>query len=229
MLLLQATFEGAVEILDTPAISYIDLILKGGFPMLIIGIMSLYGGYLFITKFIELRGITNNVNFLLSDVKQAVSNINRPKALRLCEEHDSPFGRILEKAVQIFFLHKDNPADPTREIIENQCDLENHLLERNLSRLAVIATLAPMTGFLGTVLGILTTFMAMAQENGGTINPNLLSEGMYQAMGTTVAGLIVGIIAHGSYFFLIRKLNDITFNMKLLAYSFMEMVHGNIE
>lgn len=227
MLLLQ-TGTTAVEAI-VPSISYIELAIKGGFPMIVIGIMSLYGLYIFITKFIELRNVSGNIEYLLTDVKQAVSKINRSEALRLCKEHDSPFGRILEKAVVIFFLHKKDPTDSTREIIENQCDLENHILERNISRLAVVATLAPMTGFLGTVLGILTTFMSMAQETGGSISQNLLSEGMYQAMGTTVAGLVVGIIAHGFYFFLARKLNDITFNMKLLAYSFMEMVHGSIE
>ena len=228
MLLLQATLDGAVDTLDATAISYIELVLKGGIPMLAIGLMSVYGAYLFITKFWEFRQINTHSAYLLTDVRKAVSNINRSQALRLCGDHKSPFGRILDQAVRVFFLHNGNPK-PINDVIENQCDLEHHILERNLSRLAVIATLAPMTGFLGTVVGILMTFMAMSQQNGGTINSEFLSEGMYQAMVTTVAGLVVGIIAHGSYFILARKLNDITLDMKKLAYGFMGMVHGSSE
>ena len=229
MLLLQATLEAvASNSFDAMAITYFNLALKGGFTMYIIVAMSAYAGYLTFIKFVELKKVSNKTDSLSLEVRNAVSSMNRSKSLRLCQEHKSPFGRILEKAVLVFFLHPAE-TDPIKEVIENQCDLENHLLERNLSRLAVIATLAPMTGFLGTVLGILTTFMAMAQENGGTINPNLLSEGMYQAMVTTVAGLIVGIMAHGAYFFLARRLSDITYNMKKLAYDFMGMVHGSIE
>ncbi len=107
--------------------------------------------------------------------------------------------------------------------IENLGKLEIYRLEKNLNLLATISGAAPMIGFLGTVAGMIQAFMAVAQEE-GAVSPKLLSGGIYEALITTAAGLIVGILAYLGYNYLVAKVSKVIHTMEYNAIEFVELL-----
>jgi biopolymer transport protein ExbB len=120
----------------------------------------------------------------------------------------------------------DKPMTDISAAIENQGKLEIYKMENNLSNLATISGAAPMIGFLGTVIGMILAFHQMA-SSGGNIDVEMLSQGIYTAMVTTVAGLIVGIIAYISYNFLVSKVEKVVFQLEARTTEFLDHLHHN--
>jgi biopolymer transport protein ExbB len=120
----------------------------------------------------------------------------------------------------------DKPMTDISAAIENQGKLEIYKMENNLANLATIAGVAPMIGFLGTVIGMIVAFHEMASA-GGNIDVELLSKGIYTAMVTTVAGLVVGIIAYISYNVLVTKVEKVVFMLEATTTEFMDLLHIN--
>ncbi len=139
-------------------------------------------------------------------------------ASKLCASTDSPSARLLEKGIR----HIGKPMNDIRTAIENSGKLEIFNLERGLSTLATIAGAAPMIGFLGTVIGMIITFHAIA------VSPNVeigaLSGGIMQAMVTTVAGLIIGILAYVCYNMLVTKVGKVIHQMEASEIEFMDLL-----
>ena len=160
-------------------------------------------------------------NFLAS-IKDFVENNDIQAAKTLCRNTDSPIARMIEKGVNRI----DKPMTDISAAIENQGKLEVYKMENNLANLATIAGAAPMIGFLGTVIGMIGAFYEMANAGGG-IKIELLSEGIYTAMVTTVAGLIVGIIAYISYNFLVSKVDKVVFKLEAKTTDFLDIIHHN--
>ena len=121
-------------------------------------------------------------------------------------------------------LHK--PMTDISASIENQGKLEIYQLENNLANLATIAGAATMIGFLGTVIGMIVAFHEMASA-GGNIDIEMLSKGIYTAMVTTVAGLVVGIIAYIAYNLLVAKVEKVIFMLEATTTEFMDLLHNN--
>jgi biopolymer transport protein ExbB len=116
-----------------------------------------------------------------------------------------------------------SPLKNIEASIENVGKIEIYNLEKNLSLLATVAGAAPMVGFLGTVTGMIQAFIAIAQEE-GTVSPKLLSSGIYQAMITTAAGLIVGIIAYLAYNYLVTQVQKVIFSMEYSSVEFIDLL-----
>jgi biopolymer transport protein ExbB len=116
------------------------------------------------------------------------------------------------------------PLSDIGTAVENTAKLELNKLEKNLSTLATISGAAPMIGFLGTVIGMIMVFHKMASA-GGNIDVEMLSEGIYTAMVTTVAGLIVGIVAYIGYNLLVAKMEKIVFIMEARTTEFLDILH----
>lgn len=116
----------------------------------------------------------------------------------------------------------------TQSAIENVANLEVSKLETNLPILATIAGGAPMIGFLGTVVGMVQTFMDMAAA-GGTVDMSLLSSGMYVAMITTVGGLLVGIPAYFGYNYLVARIEKLVFRMEANSIAFMDILNQPVQ
>jgi biopolymer transport protein ExbB len=119
------------------------------------------------------------------------------------------------------------PLQDISASIENQGKLEIQQLERNLPYLATIAGGAPMLGFLGTVIGMILSFREMAQAGAG-VQVDVLAEGIYVALTTTVAGLIVGIIAYFAYNYLVMRLDSVIYKMEVNATEFLDLLHEPI-
>ena len=129
---------------------------------------------------------------------------------------------MLEKGINRI----DKPMTDISSAIENQGKLEIYVLENNLANLATIAGAAPMIGFLGTVIGMIVAFHEMA-SSGGNIDIEMLSKGIYTAMVTTVAGLVVGIIAYISYNILVSKVEKVVFLLETTTTDFIDLLHNN--
>lgn len=221
-LFLQIT-QPAVDTTAAPSVgdevTLFDLILKGGWFMFPLFILSILAIYLIVERILTLRKADKDPEDFLDSLRNYIANGEVVKARGLCKEYNTPFSRMLEKGI----TKLGKPLANIEASIENVGRIEIYKLERNLNALATIAGAAPMIGFLGTVSGMVSAFMAIAQAE-GTISPKLLSSGIYEAMLTTVAGLIIGIIAYIGYNYLTGKVEKIVHQMEYSSIEFIELL-----
>jgi biopolymer transport protein ExbB len=155
----------------------------------------------------------------MAKVKGLVLNGDVNGAKLLCAQSDTPIARMIEKGISRI----GSPLKNIEASIENVGKIELFKLEKNLSTLATISGAAPMMGFLGTVIGMVKAFISISQEE-GSVSPKLLSDGIYTAMITTVAGLIVGIIAYLAYNFLVTRVQKVVHKMEYTSIDFIDLL-----
>ncbi len=219
MILLQVvTDTTAVETVDE-SMSVLDLANQGGFMMIPIFILSVIAIYLFFERLMIINKANQNPDQFMNRVKELVLKGDITGAKMLCAQQDSPVGRMIQKGL----YRIGSPLKNIEASIENVGKLEIFKLEKNLSSIATIAGAAPMMGFLGTVIGMVEAFIAIAQEE-GSVSPKLLSSGIYTAMITTVAGLIVGIMAYLAYNFLVTRVQKVVHKMEYTSIEFIELL-----
>jgi biopolymer transport protein ExbB len=219
MILLQVvTDTTTVETVDE-SMSVLDLAIQGGFMMVPIFILSVIAIYLFFERLMIINKANQNPDQFMNRVKELVLRGDITGAKMLCAQQDSPVGRMIQKGL----YRIGSPLKNIEASIENVGKLEIFKLEKNLSSIATIAGAAPMMGFLGTVIGMVEAFIAIAQEE-GSVSPKLLSSGIYTAMITTVAGLIVGIMAYLAYNFLVTRVQKVVHKMEYTSIEFIELL-----
>lgn len=202
------------------SLSYWDLAFKGGWVMIPIILLSLIAVYIFIERYFVIRKLTKeDVNFM-DRIKDFIHDGKIESAQTLCQSINSPISRMIEKGIQRI----GRPLNDINAAIENIGKLEIYKLEKGLPTLATVAGAAPMIGFLGTVMGMIIAFYDMSNA-GSNINVALLSNGIYTAMVTTVAGLIVGIIAYFAYNILVAKVEKIVYNLEARTSEFMDLLN----
>ncbi len=199
-----------------------DVIMQGGLlGMIIVGILfflSIMALYIFIERYFTINRASKVDDGFMNSIRSHVQAGKVESALALCETTDSPVARLLEKGIQRI----GRPLEDIEAAIENVGNLEVFKLEKNLSTLASIAGAAPMIGFFGTVTGMILAFYKMATvEN---VTPNVLSEGIYQALITTAAGLFIGILAFVGYNWLVTKVQHVVFKMEKSTLDFMDLL-----
>ena len=198
----------------------LDLVLKGGWIMGIIGLLSIIAFYIFFERyFIIGRASRQDKNFM-NNIRQYIHDGKLESARALCVTNNSPIGRMIDKGLSRI----GKPLNDINAAIENVGKLEISRLEKNVAGLATIAGSAPMLGFLGTVIGMIRAFYDMSMA-GNNINIELLSRGIYQAMITTVGGLIVGIIAYIFYNILVARVQKVVYKLEITASEFMDVLH----
>lgn len=219
MILLQVlTDTTAVETVDE-SVSVLDLAIQGGFMMVPIFILSVLAIYFFFERLMIINKANQSPEQFMNRVKDLVLRGDINGAKLLCAQHDSPVARMIQKGLSRI----GSPLKNIEASIENVGKLEIFKLEKNLSSIATIAGAAPMMGFLGTVIGMVEAFMAIAQEE-GSVSPKLLSSGIYTAMITTVAGLIVGILAYLAYNFLVTRVQKVIHKMEYTSIEFIDLL-----
>lgn len=201
------------------AVSVMDLAIKGGPLMIPIALSSLVAVYIFVERIMVLSKAGRSPESLMDRVRDMVSRGDVSGARVLCGQFDTPVARLLEKGLSRI----GSPLKTIEASIENSARIELYRLEKNLPVLATISGAAPMMGFLGTVMGMVQAFISIAQEE-GTISPKLLSNGIYEAMVTTVAGLIVGIIAYLSYNYLVSRVSKLVHHMEYSSIEFIDLL-----
>lgn len=213
----------ALGIADTPdevKLSILELAIKGGWVMVPIVLFSLIAIYIFIERFIVIRKASREEHNFMNNIRDFMHDGRIESALTLARNNDSPIARMIEKGI----LRLGKPLNDINAAIENVGKLEIAKLEKNIAGLATVAGVAPMLGFLGTVMGMVRAFYDMSMA-GNNIDIALLSTGIYQAMVTTVAGLIVGIIAFVCYNILVARIEKIVFKLEARATEFIDLLH----
>ena len=187
-----------------------------------LGLLSIYAIYILIERFSTIKKASIEDESFLKSIKNFVEQKDIQAAKTLCKNTDNPVSRMIEKGIDRI----DKPMTDISAAIENQGKLEVYKMENNLANLATIAGAAPMIGFLGTVIGMIVAFHEMASA-GGNIDVAMLSQGIYTAMVTTVAGLVVGIIAFIAYNYLVSKIDKVVFMLEAKTTDFLDLLHHN--
>jgi biopolymer transport protein ExbB len=201
------------------AISIWELTLAGGPLMIPLAICSIIAVYIFVERFRTINKANVSSDAFMGRIKELVLRGDINGAKILCSQHDTPVARMIEKGV----TRIGSPLKNIEASIENVAKIEVFRLEKNLSVLATIAGAAPMIGFLGTVVGMVSAFIAIAQEE-GSVSPKLLADGIYTAMITTVAGLVVGIIAYLGYNYLVTRVSKVVHKMEYSSIEFIDLL-----
>ena len=201
-------------------LSFFDLAMKGGWILAILAVLSIIAIYIFVERYLAItKGSKEEKNFM-NNIRDFIHDGRIDSALSLCRNNESPIARMIEKGLSRI----GKPLNDINAAIENVGKLEVSKLEKNIAGLATISGTGPMLGFLGTVIGMIKAFYDMSMA-GNNIDIALLSTGIYQAMITTVAGLIVGIIAYVCYNILVAKIEKLVFLLEARATEFMDVLH----
>lgn len=209
--------EGVTEM--TKEIPVWDLVMDGGWAMIPLAILSVMTIYIFVERFLSINKSLKDEKDFMIKVKEYLMDGKLDSARDLCSQTNNPAARMVEKGISRI-------GKPMRDIvtsIENVGKLEVYQLEKRLSFLATAAGVAPMIGFLGTTLGMVKTFHAMKFE--ATIEIQTISGGIMEAMVTTVAGLVVGIIAYMCYNYLVAKVDKVIHTMEGASIEFLDLLN----
>ena len=214
----------AAQVLEKTAtkseLSVMDIVFSGGIAgqtiMATIFIMLFFAIYLYFERLMAINAASKiDVNFM-NNIKMDIMKGKIDSAKMLCAKTNSPVARLIEIGKPLADIHT---------AIENAGKLEIYKLEKNVSMLATISGAGPMTGFLGTVVGMVIAFHKMAESGSNKIEMSTLSEGIYTAMMTTVVGLIVGIVAYVGYNHLVTKTDKIVNQMEANVVEFLDMLN----
>lgn len=212
--------QAGVEQTGEVELSFIDLAIKGGWIMIPLVILSIMAVYIFVERYLSIRKSAKSDSNFMNRIKEYIHEDKIDSALALCQSQNTPVARMIEKGIQRI----GRPLSDVNTAIENVGNLEISKLEESLPTLATIAGGAPMLGFLGTVIGMIRAFYDMAMA-GNNIDVGLLSNGIYTAMVTTVAGLIVGIFAYFGYNFLVARIEKVIFSLEGSTSEFMDLLY----
>jgi biopolymer transport protein ExbB len=204
--------------------SLIEFILEGGTGSIIIIsillVLLAVALYIYFERTFAIKSASKIDKNFMNQIRDNVSAGKLEAAKILCAQTDSPVARLTEKGISRI----GKPLEDINKAIENAGTLEVYKLEKNVSILATVAGAAPMIGFLGTVIGMILAFREMA-TSGGQAEMGSLAGGIYTAMTTTVAGLIVGIIAYIGYNHLVVKTDKVVHQMEANAVEFLDLLN----
>lgn len=210
--------EGIQEV--TRDIPIWELVQQGGWYIMIpLGILSLLTVYIFVERFLQIRRAQQGEKDFMNRIKDYLHDGKIDSAKDLCAQTDNPAARMIEKGISRI-------GKPVKDIaagIENVGKLEVYKLERKLSFLATVSGAAPMLGFLGTTIGMVQVFHQMKFQT--SIELQVIAPGIMQAMVTTVAGLIVGIMAYVAYNYLVAKVGKVIYQMENASIEFLDLLH----
>ena len=212
-------------LLQTKTDNFIDMLsnmgIGGNIVMAVLLLLSILAIYILIERYFAIRKESLEDEDFLMSIRKFVEEKNIDQAKKLCKNTDSPISRMIEKGLDRI----DKPMTDISSAIENQGKLEIYKMDNKIANLATISGAAPMIGFLGTVIGMIIAFQKMARET--TVSPADLAGGIYTAMITTAAGLVVGIIAYISYNYLVNKVDKVIFQLEARTTEFLDLLHHN--
>ena len=194
--------------------------MDGGYIMIPLAILLLVVIYVFTERCIVINRAARRDNSFMDRIRDCVHDGDIESAANLCKKTDSPYSRLVAKGISRI----GRPMNDILVAIENTGNIEVANLAKGLPWLSTTAAGAPMLGFLGTVVGMIQAFYSLASA-GTAANITLLSSGIYQALVTTVAGLIVGIIALFAYNFLTARINSVMNRLEAGTMEFMDILN----
>ena len=201
-------------------LSILDLAMKGGWIMLVLAVLSIIAVYIFIERFIVVKRAMQIERSFMERIREYMKDGKIDSAKALCHGSDTPVARMIEKGLSRI----GRPLNDINTAIENVGNIEVGKLEKGVTLLSMIASASPMIGFLGTVTGMIRAFYNMSMA-GNNIDIELLSSGIYEAMVTTVGGLIVGIIAYIFYTIIVARIQDVVNLLEAKTTEFMDVLN----
>ncbi|MFA6911936.1 MAG: MotA/TolQ/ExbB proton channel family protein [Proteiniphilum sp.] len=214
------TMQEATAETESVTMNAFDLALKGGWLMIVLLILLLMTIYVLIERTLVINKAAKEDSSFMNRIKDYIHDGKIDAAQALCRNTDTPSARMVEKGIS----RLGRPTADVMSAIENQGNIEISKLEKGLPVLATSASGAPMVGFLGTVTGMVKAFMDMASA-GANVDVNILSTGIYEALVTTVGGLIVGIIALFAYNYLATRIKGIVNKLEMRIMEFMDILN----
>tara|TARA_B110000091_G_scaffold194687_1_gene220759 strand:- start:316 stop:1005 length:690 start_codon:yes stop_codon:yes gene_type:complete len=209
---------------EEKTLSIYKLIMDGGLGgqiiIAILFVLLAVALYIYFERFFAIKTASKIDENFINQIKDYISNGKLASANALCKSKNTPTARLIGKGVSRI----GKPLDDISKAIETAGKLEVYQLEKNVSVLATIAGVAPMIGFLGTVIGMIIAIHEIANA-GGQIDIKLLSDGLYTAMTTTVAGLIVGIIGYITYNHLVVRTDKVVYQMEAKSVEFLDLLN----
>jgi biopolymer transport protein ExbB len=209
---------------EEKTLSVLELIMNGGMGAQIIiallFVLLFVAVYIYFERWFAIKAASHLDNNFMNQIRDNVAGGNIQAAKILCTQQNTPVSRLTEKGISRI----GSPLEDINTAIENAGRLEVYKLEKNVSILATIAGAAPMIGFLGTVIGMVLAFHQLATSS-GQAEMGALAEGIYTAMTTTVAGLIVGIIAYIGYNHLVVRTDKVVHQMEATAVDFLDLLN----
>jgi biopolymer transport protein ExbB len=224
MTLLQVSIDSTtVETAADQSISILDLAMKGGVIMIPLAIMWVIALYVFIERLLTInKGSKVQESFMLN-VKDLVLRGDINGAKLMCNQHDTPIARIISKGVQRI----GKPIENIEKSMENIGRLEVYKLEKNLVILTIIAGVAPMFGFLGTIAGMIQTFFNISITSDITLGT--IAGGIYVKMITSATGLTIGIMAYIGYSYLSAQIDKVLNKMEVASAEFIDILHAPVK
>lgn len=231
MLSLKSFQDGAELVPEAESVektlSVIELISSGGTAgiviILLLFVLLTAAIYIYFERLFAIKSASKIDSNFMNQIKDHVSNGKTESAQMLCAQQNSPVSRLINKGI----TRIGKPLEDINTAIENAGRLEVYALEKNVSVLATISGVAPMIGFLGTVIGMILSIFEIA-NSGGQIDIKQLSDGLYTAMTTTVGGLIVGIVAYMAYNHLVVKTDKVIYQMEANSLEFLDHLNEPI-
>ena len=229
LLMIQADMADVQTVVDTATaaaaperITLWQMALNGGWIMIVLAVLLAMAIYIAVERYLALRQALNaeNDNLFMNSIREYIHKGDVDAARSLSKKTNSPLARMVDKGLS----RLGRPLSDIQATIENEGKLEVARLDKRVSLVATVASLGPMIGFLGTVTGMVTCFQDMAHA-GNNIEINTLATGMYQAMVTTIGGLIVGIICYFLYNVLVTRINKVVLDIEVRATEFMDLLH----
>ena len=197
---------------------FIDLLFLGGWVMVPLALLAFIGLVIFIERYITIRKASSDESNLMQQVKQSVISSKLDSAIAICRNSNTPLGRMLQKGL----LRIGRPIKDIEGAIENVGKLEVSKLEKNIGILGIIAGIAPMLGFVGTIIGVIAIFHEVSLK--GVIEIGTISGGLYTKMITSATGLIIGIVAYVLYHILNIMVDRIILRMETDAIEFIDLL-----
>lgn len=207
--------------LEGESISFFDLMVEGGVLMIPILILFLISIYVIVERWSALTRSHTDTERFLASVEGMLKSGKQSDAITYCEDYDKPLARIIKAGIK----RLGRPIRDIEDAIDNAGKKEIFFLEKRMNWLATIAGVAPLLGFTGTVTGMIEAFMDI-QSLQGNVNPSELAGGIWEALITTAAGLIVGLIAFGFYNFLLGKINRSIFELENASADFIDLLQS---
>lgn len=205
----------------TQSLSILELATKGGWIMIVLLVLSLIAVFVFVQKLIQILAAAREDKHFMARIRDYMQDGKIDSAMKLCEDTDTPAARMVHKGL----TRMGRPMQDVLVIIENVGNIEIGKLEKGLPVLATIAAGAPMIGFLGTVTGMVRAFFDMANAGSAGVDVALLSGGIYEALVTTVGGLVVGIFTLFAYNYLTSLLGKVQSIMETKTLEFMDLLN----
>ena len=208
-------------------LSIVELIKSGGLAgQLIIALLTVLlvvALYIYFERLFTIKAASKVDPNFMNQIKDHVVNGKIDAAKAVCAQVNSPVSRLIDKGISRI----GRPLADINSAIENAGKLEVYSLEKNVSILATISGAAPMIGFLGTVIGMILSIFEIA-NSGGQIDIKLLADGLYTAMTTTVAGLVVGIVAYIAFNHIVGRTNKVVYQMEANSVEFLDLLNEPI-